>query len=420
MKSTSDRFMQLEGLRVVAAIVVIFFHASLIFYPSMTYGISPTAPLQHMRFEDNVFQNPLAGIFSGTFAVSIFFVLSAFVLSVGFFTKKDPMVVKRLAAKRYLRLMPPALASILLIWALTTLGLSHGIAKTVQITQSNWLGSLWNFIPNLGDALWQGIVTVFSTSGILYYNPVLWTIHWEFIGSFIIFAFSLLFYSSKYRWIPYTVLFVGLINTWLIGFVLGMILADLYVNRKTVFDALNNKLVYLFIPFAVFFAGYPTGIVSVWWYKALTIPSFTALENQSMYTAFAATLLVTAILAIPRLSNIFAWKKLSQLGKYTYASYLVHIPVLFTLCTALFAVFIRHMGYNRAAVLATLVSFIVIMAVTYLFERFIDAPSIRFSSWCADLFFGVNEFEDGRIKRILHKFSRRGVAFEDEATDNAP
>jgi len=91
-----NRFMELEGLRVIAAIVVVLYHAALIFYPGYFYGVgTPWAPVQNMFLEDNLYQNPLSGLLSGTFAVGIFFVLSGFVLSIGFFQKKDINIIKK-------------------------------------------------------------------------------------------------------------------------------------------------------------------------------------------------------------------------------------------------------------------------------------------------------------------------------------
>ena len=85
MKETgTQRFMALEGLRALAAIVVVLFHALYMFYPMAIEGV---APVQHQRFEDNLFGNPLFGFISGGLAVSIFFALSGFVLSIGYFKK---------------------------------------------------------------------------------------------------------------------------------------------------------------------------------------------------------------------------------------------------------------------------------------------------------------------------------------------
>jgi peptidoglycan/LPS O-acetylase OafA/YrhL len=121
MGKESGRLLALEGLRGVAAIVVVIFHALLIFYEYMVFGPS-VASTQHMGLEDNLFGSPFRIFFAGTFAVAIFFVLSGFVLSIGFLSKGKKIILQKLALKRYLRLMLPALASVMIAWLLITLG----------------------------------------------------------------------------------------------------------------------------------------------------------------------------------------------------------------------------------------------------------------------------------------------------------
>src|SRR4051812_4008381 len=110
MKKGQGRFAELEGLRGVAAIMVVLYHFLLAFYSLAFLGIGNGYEVaQHMRLEDNLYGNPIMAFLSGSFAVAIFFVLSGFVLSIGFFATKKHEILQKLAAKRYLRLMLPAL-----------------------------------------------------------------------------------------------------------------------------------------------------------------------------------------------------------------------------------------------------------------------------------------------------------------------
>ena len=69
--------MELEGLGYIAAIMVVAFHARVVFYPVLFYGSHhPFAPTQHTPLEMSLFGSPLNFILSGAFAVAIFFVLS--------------------------------------------------------------------------------------------------------------------------------------------------------------------------------------------------------------------------------------------------------------------------------------------------------------------------------------------------------
>jgi peptidoglycan/LPS O-acetylase OafA/YrhL len=400
------RFMELEGLRVIAAAIVVLYHAALIFYPAFYYGVGHAlAPVQNMRFEDNLYQNPISALLSGTLAVGIFFVLSGFVLSVGFFKKEDPASIKRLAAKRYPRLMLPALASILIVCFILLVGGRYFIAHTYSITHSNWLGSLWLVPPDLFAALNQGIAAVF-TVGEVYYNPVLWTIHHEFIGSFVVFGCVLLFASSRYRWLIYVALLYVLSATWLLGFITGMILADIYVHRREWLSRLNNKYGYALLVLGIFLGGYPAGKVTSVIYKSIQMPTFNGIEQLSFFISVGATLIVIAILSLSQLTNWLAHPRISGLGKYTYSLYLIHMPVLLTVCTSVFLL-VFPIGFHKASVVAAIVGIAAVIPVTYWFERYIDAPSVRFSSYCADVFLGKKALT---IKDKLAKARLYGAA----------
>ena len=398
----TNRFMELEGLRVLAAVLVVFYHAALIFYPAYFYGVgSVMAPVQNMRLEDKLYQNPLAGLLSGTFAVGIFFVLSGFVLSIGFFKKREPSIILKMASKRYLRLMLPAAASVLFAWLLITLGGERIAHHAGLITHSGWLSQLWTMPPDIFKAVWQGTVTIFTIQEV-YYNPVLWTIHHEFIGSLVVFGMGLLFAKSRYRWIAYGMLLFALANTWLLGFALGMILADLYASRQVVYEYFNKKITYVLMLLGIIVAGYPSGAVTSPLYKFLTIPGYTAEQILSFYTAIGAALVVIGVLSLPELRKLMGHPRISRFGKYTYALYLVHMPILFTVCTGIF-ILVLPLGFNKAALVSIVGVWAVILPVTYLFEKYVDAPSIRFASYSAELYLDERHLATEKIPLAFKK-----------------
>lgn len=392
LTNKTNRFMELEGLRVVAASVVVIFHALLIFYPAFFYGVgSSWASVKNSNFETILYQNPFAGVLSGTFAVGIFFVLSSFVLSIGFFQTSDSSIIRKLASKRYLRLMLPALASVLIAFIAMRLG-SVGLMREVgAITHSDWLGSLWTFPANIFDAFNQGVATIFTT-GKVNYNPVLWSIHYEFLGSMIIFGSMLMFATSKYRWIAYAILIFWFINTWFFSFILGMILADVYVNKREALDGLKSKWTYMILLLGIFLGGYPSGAVSAPWYKFIQIPGFGPAEQIFFFISVGATLVISSILLSPRFRSFFSKPGLSGLGKYTYSLYLIHMPILFTVCTGVFLLLVP-IGFHKASILASAAAFGVLIPATYIFEKYIDSPSVRFASYCTDLFLGRKELD---------------------------
>lgn len=129
--------------------MVVLTHFVFLFYPAMRSG---EMHLAHNRFEDNIYGTPLTLLLAGTLAVAIFFVLSGFVLSIGFFKTGDQNIVKKLATGRYLRLMLPAFASVLLALVLIKLG-AHSLTSTAgEIANSTSLSQKWSHDPTLFES----------------------------------------------------------------------------------------------------------------------------------------------------------------------------------------------------------------------------------------------------------------------------
>jgi len=393
MEAKTNRLLALEGLRGVAAVIVVIFHALLIFFPSFYYGPAFNVEGLHtFSFEDNLYGNPLNVFLSGPFAVAIFFVISGFVLTVGFFQTNDQMIIKKLAMKRYIRLALPALASILIVACVLAIGLGTLKLDVQAITQSIWLERIWLIVPNLGEALYQGLVGIF-TVGDVSYNPVLWTMQYEFVGSFIVFIVAILFRQSKFRWIIYLALIVGLYNTWYLGFILGMILADLYVLGYFPFTRRKKPLMVLVLFAGLLLGSYIDGVSDGTFYSFLKVSWLGDIQSLVFYFSVGAALVTVAVLTMPKVSKFFESKIISGLGKYTFSLYLMHMVVLFTVGAGFFLLFNSIAGYTTAAVLTIIATLPVVALVTYLFEKYIDAPSIKLSGVFANWMLGLPQKE---------------------------
>lgn len=367
--------MALEGVRGLAAIAVVLHHYVVAFYPALDAGVFSVA---HTRLEDNIYGTPLALVFAGRLAVAVFFVLSGFVLSIGYFQMGDETRVRRMALGRYLRLMLPALASVLIAFSLVSAGTGTLTKETGEITKSTWLEAKWQFEPNLVDAIHVGTLDIFTQNDSVPYNSVLWTMYTEFIGSFIVFIFLIFFAKSKYRWIAYGVLGVATFATWFFAFVIGMAMADAYATGRL--DRLRHPTV-LFALFvsAVFFGSYPKkseGMV----YDYIRTDLFSG-NYRTLSLTLAATSIILLILLSKRLAAWLSRPRISTLGRYTFALYLTHLLVLYAFSTAVFLALHNLIGYNKAVLLTVIASVPVLWLSSYLFERFIDEPSIRLAKY---------------------------------------
>lgn len=390
MKDIKKRFDELEGLRGVAAVMVALYHFFLAFYIIAFMGIGANK-VQHTFFEDNLYGNPIMGVFSGTFMVAIFFVLSGFVLSIGFFQSGKSNIIKKLAAKRYIRLMVPALVSIMIAFILLSIGIAGLKNEVAAISGSQWLSNSWATTPDFIKAFQSGVFGIFTKPSSPY-NNVLWTMVYEFAGSFLVFGSLLLFGKLKYRWVFYVFLIFATFNTWFLGFVLGMVLADLYAKGRIQTKKHSWFLVIPLMALVLFLAAYPHEKVdgTVYQYTSMLSININWLILHLTLAAFGA---VTLILLVKQLSTLFKARLFSALGKYTFALYLTHLLVIYTFSMAVFLLLNKTfgLGYNWSALLTLVASVPVVTLVAFLFEKYVDAPSIRLSTNVANILLGYSE-----------------------------
>lgn len=396
MEKQKKRFEELEGLRGLAAVVVVLYHFLLAFY--IVAFLGPGEGAQHTRFEDNLYGSPFMGLFSGTFMVAIFFVLSGFVLSIGYFQTGKASIVKKLATKRYLRLMIPALASIIIAFLLLSAGLAVFKNEAALITGSHWLAGGWWAIPNFFEAIQSGMFGIFTHQSSPY-NNVLWTMVYEFAGSFVVFGSLLMFGKLKYRWVFYLFLSFATFNTWFFAFIVGMVMADLYASGYLKTKKYSWRIVLPALLAVLFLGAFPHGTVKGTIYQYVTF--FGGEVNWLiLHLVIASAGAVALVLLVQPIGNIFKKPIFSKLGKYTFALYLIHLSILYTIGMAIFLLLNKTwgIGYNWSALLTIIFSIPFVAAATILFERYIDGPAIRFSSYVANVLLGYQALPDIKTK----------------------
>ena len=182
----------LESLRGLAALIVVFGHFVVGFYPALY-----TANLNHVHTRSGIeiplSVTPLNLLYNGTFSVAIFFVLSGYVLTYKFFKNANSEVfLVPLTIKRYVRLLLPILFSNLLAYLLLSSSLFYNKQVSVLSLSIGWLSKFWDFTPRLWTMLWESFYGTFFAHANSYNNP-LWTMNFEFFGSLIVFAFMAFF-----------------------------------------------------------------------------------------------------------------------------------------------------------------------------------------------------------------------------------
>jgi len=249
------RFRFLDGLRGWAAVVVLLHHV-------FVDGLPANAVMADRELWAKVF------FLNGTLAVCVFFVISGFSLSVRYLQTADAHALGRIAAGRYLRLAIPIFA----VCAITHVLLVLGIVPPAW-QRPPPLDAFLTFKPTIAQLMSFSLVKVFvAYSGAETYDPPLWTMSYEFYGSFMVFSIVVALAPSRRRTLALCASFLLLaaVQTYFALFVAGVLLADLFAfvapssmaNRVGVALCVGGLLLVL-LPSSYFSLVYVCGAASL-------------------------------------------------------------------------------------------------------------------------------------------------------------
>ena len=213
--SEAGRLRFLDGLRGWAAIVVLLHHV-------FVDGLPANGFMADRSLWAKVF------FLNGTLAVCVFFVISGFSLSIRYLDRGDGSALARIAAGRYLRLALPIFA----ICAITHALLVFGVIPPPALRPPP-LDVFLTFTPTLEQLFDFSLLKVFvAYSGAETYDPPLWTMSYEFYGSFIVFAVIALLRPSRLRTLMLSVLFAALasLQSYFALFIAGILIADIFLQ----------------------------------------------------------------------------------------------------------------------------------------------------------------------------------------------
>jgi len=158
---------------------------------------------------------PAALISNGSFAVSLFLMVSGYVLTIRGWRDKDKVPVRRSILKRYFRLTPPILVSVLIFWAIVALGWSSTHDAGLIVHRPDWLATFARFHPDLVDALKFGLLGTYLEANPGGYGPFLWTMAVEFWGSFVVLGLCWFELPRHWSYLPLiAATVIALVVTW--------------------------------------------------------------------------------------------------------------------------------------------------------------------------------------------------------------
>lgn len=327
-----SRLAGLDGLRGLAAVAVAWFH--------MTHGGSLLAT------STGLYRIPqVLGAF-GHHGVTLFFVISGFVIPYSFSRAGQDWRLSTFMLKRFIRLQPPFLAACMLVAALN-LASKH---------MPGYTGSLEG--TYLRDSLFQLLTDNLYVSGLMGRSWILvvaWTL-----------AIEVQFY-----------LVAGLTKHWLnvrpFLLLMSVIVASLVLRQ--------SGLIFHWLP--IFTLGTLAAVrLPVWCWRDIAIAGFVLLliaytfsPTEALFAGCSLTMVVMTVQGwLPRIP-LMAW-----LGSISYSLYLVHVPIGGRVVNLAARFNPSPLQQLIACILGTLTS----IAGAWLFWRLIEQPSHQWSRRSSD------------------------------------
>jgi peptidoglycan/LPS O-acetylase OafA/YrhL len=347
----------LDGLRGIAALSVCVHHFASAYVPRFIPGEDANT----FRISDT----PLGVFYSGSFAVSIFFVLSGLVVS-GSAAKRHMPVAFNLA-QRYFRLAIPVLAGTLYGWALLKLFAAEP-RRLILAHDHPWLHNVYeNSPPSFGHALISGSIGVF-VNGLSGYNNAMWTMRIELLGSFAIYLVYGLISSRRRRLLVLilcAVLTLAIGKTEYTAFALGSLLREAHSAGRLPNSGTGWALL----------MGVCFGAIMKGWSTRLGLPGWTVFsalgQPLGLIQVLAAVAVIYSALGSAMVQKFLNCRPAQFLGEISFPLYLVHVPLLYTV----FAVLYLAIPAGPLWIACLLIVFLAAsMLIGYVFTILIDKP----------------------------------------------
>ena len=377
--TATHRMAYLDGLRGLAALDVVITHFAAIFYPFALFGSD--YPRQHAA-EALFWLSPLGVVFSGRFAVCLFFVLSGFVLSLRFLgpNAADGSDLRANIIKRVFRLSGLLLATALFGYLLIRADLLFNDEVAAVTGSSPWFSHMWKSQLSGFDFAQLLLFNAFSETD--RFNPPLWTIGYELYGSYLTLGLLLFLRNTRMRFVVYGLAAVYLRESFYTCFLLGLLFADLHQNHPRWRDWIRRPAVAgSLLGAGLLLGGCPAYLPPAHLAQSLygLLPNLDGFGGG--YSTVGAALVLLGTLGSPWLHRFLMRPSLAFLGTISFALYSCHMLVQGTFTSWLFLVLIAQLGYDASALLASTASLALMIPIAWLLWRWIDVPAIRLSAW---------------------------------------
>ena len=362
------RISQLDGLRGLAAMIVVFSHIATGFVPALYFGSEQLAVPQ---WQASFATSPLFVAINGSFAVYIFFVLSGFVIAGSADTSKASIPTNCIA--RVVRLSVPCSMSVLLAAALLGLRITW-ISEAAKIVNHKWIRDYIGDYP-LRVVLAEASGGYYLTGG-SHLNPVLWTMQRDLIGSLAIYIIFGVFRERMPRLVACAVAVLALAVSkveahYYLCFVAG---SALFLMRDQV-SRLPSWAGILALCVGLVLGGRPFAVPT---FGSFYYIPYTVLGKLYLYVwPLGAAFIVTGTLLSATAASVLGSPAGRFFGRISFGVYLIHFALLKSLMSYLFVSYGRFGPVEFA--ISSLVYICTVIAAGFVFTILVVEPATRLS-----------------------------------------
>lgn len=390
---SASKNLALEGLRGCACMAVAIGHFAYVFFPYLANNFRPYPGLHPLYwFEKIVDYPPFSLIISADAAVSIFFVLSGYVLTVKYFNTGDTTILQDGASKRYVRLVCPCFVAMMFSWVIWSCGLmltSH--AGVIGV--AGWIPSEYTGHMTFFRAIFNGLVGTPLFGNVTLDGP-LWSIQVELIGSLILFGTLSVLGKHPFWFIAWFLFFANILgygkmnDLYYVSFGAGALLnlARNWLQKHEIPSIALVILGLIFVAFNHFYIYRPIQVIPLPNFLPYG-PNFAdggALTAELWWHTIGSILLVAGIIGSRHAAALFSMRLPTFLGRISFSVYILHWPIMMSLGLAV-AWGAQKAGFSYAS--SATIAFFAFMgatiALSVIFERYIDLPSIKLANFIA-------------------------------------
>jgi peptidoglycan/LPS O-acetylase OafA/YrhL len=355
----------LDGLRGIAALVVVLHHVYQVARPYLEPSVNAWAPGSLWWF---ISSTPIKLLSAGSESVLVFFVLSGLVVPLPLLAR-GPRAWAGFLASRLVRLYLPVWASLVLAALVTDL-LPHPAGA---VTDGSWV--------QRSNTVWAPFGLVFSEAGLTRsaypLNSVLWSLQWEVVFSVALPLFLVAAIALRRYWIVAVAVCFGLTVVgkvldidaliYLPVFFLGTILAANLAAFQAWTQRFRIRKHARLIGWSVL-GGSLLAVVASWMLRPVVHAGTPLSDTIGSLTPIGALGLVACAIGFGPVVGGLSMRVPQWLGKVSFSLYLTQLPILVALV---------YLLADNNWVLVALIGIPVDLCVAYLFFRFVEAPSHR-------------------------------------------